>query len=77
MTRSRLAAWAFREGRSPITQAQFEQYRALLARHARQPLPWRRRLRYRLGRLLFGRVPFAPYLERERWETECRTSSLP
>lgn len=68
--------WAvgFREGRPPLSRAQFERYRTLLGRYAREPLAWRRGIRYRLGRWLCGRRPFAPYLEREHWETECRTS---
>ena len=68
-------AVAFREGRPAITPAEYARYRTLLGRYARQPLPWRRGLRYRVGRWLFGRGPFAPYLDRERWETECRTST--
>jgi SAM-dependent methyltransferase len=70
-------ALAFREGRPPIRAAEFERYRTLLAEYAREPLPWGRRLRYRLGRCLFGRGPFAPYLDRERWETACLNPSLP
>jgi len=69
-------AVAFREGRPPVAQAQFERYRRLLGQYARQPLPWQRRLRYRVGRWLCGRGPFAPYLDQERWETECRTPAL-
>jgi SAM-dependent methyltransferase len=68
-------ALAFREERPPITRLQLERYRGLLGRYARQPLPWRRRLRYQIGRWLCGRGPFAPYLERENWETQCRTPS--
>lgn len=67
-------AVAFRERHPGVTPAQFAHYRELLARHARQPLPWARALRYGLGRLVGGRRPFAPYLDRQRWETECRTS---
>jgi SAM-dependent methyltransferase len=67
-------ALAFRENRRPIRREEFERYRILLGRYARQPLPWQRRLSYRLGRLFCGGAPFGPYLERERWETECRTS---
>lgn len=70
-------ALALREGRPPISSPQFEHYRMRLQRYARQPLSWRRRARYRLGRWLCGRGPFAPYLEQERWETQCRTLSLP
>jgi SAM-dependent methyltransferase len=69
-------ALAFREGHRSLTPAQFEQYRTLLRRYAQQPLAWRRALRYRLGRWLCGRRPFAPYLDQERWETQCRTPSL-
>jgi SAM-dependent methyltransferase len=69
-------AVAFRGARPPITPAQFDRYRSLLRRYARQPLPLGRKLRYRLGRWLFGRGPFAPYLDLERWETRCRTPSL-
>jgi hypothetical protein len=35
------------------------------------PLPWGRRLRYRIGRLFFGGTIFAPYLERESWQSQC------
>jgi SAM-dependent methyltransferase len=69
-------ALAFREDRPPITPAEFAQYRTLVSRYARQPLSWKRGFRYRLGSWLFGRGPFAPYLDRERWETECRTLVL-
>jgi SAM-dependent methyltransferase len=67
-------ALAFREKAAPVTPAQFDRYRLLLRRYARQPLPLRRHWRYRLGRLLCGRGPFAPFLDQERWVTECRTS---
>jgi SAM-dependent methyltransferase len=69
-------ALAFREERAPVPSRQFEQYRQRLRLYARQPLCWRRRWRYRLGRLLCGRGPFAPFLDQERWETECRTHAL-
>jgi SAM-dependent methyltransferase len=66
-------ALAFREGRPAITSQEFEEYQHRLRRYARQPLRWKKALRYRLGRLLFGRRPFDPYLELEHWESECRT----
>jgi SAM-dependent methyltransferase len=68
-----LGVWAiaFREARPPIAQAQFDRYCQRLGLYARQPLALGRRLRYRLGRLLCGRRPFAPYLDQERWESEC------
>jgi SAM-dependent methyltransferase len=64
-------ALAFREARPPITAAEYAFYQARMHHHARMPLPWRRRLRYQLGRLLCGGGPFAPYLHRERWQTKC------
>ncbi len=67
-------AVAFREGHAPVTQPDFERYRTLVRRYAREPRAWGRTWRYRLGSWLCGRRPFAPYLDRERWETECRTS---
>src|SRR5262245_45566614 len=64
-------ALAFREGRPPITLTEYRRYQEAMAAHARMPLPWRRRLRYALGRLLCGGGPFAPYLERDAWQTQC------
>jgi SAM-dependent methyltransferase len=69
-------ALAFREQAARIRPRQYDRYRQLVERYARQPLPWRKRARYRIGRLICGRGPFAPYLDQERWETECRTPSL-
>ena len=69
-------ALAFREERPAITREQFERYRALLADYTRLPQSWSRRLRYRLAGLLCGRVPFAPYLDQQRWESECLTPLL-
>jgi SAM-dependent methyltransferase len=70
-------AVAFREGRLPITPAEFERYRALLQVWARQPLALGSRLRYQIGRWLCGRRPFSFYLEQNGWETECRTQAPP
>jgi hypothetical protein len=64
---------AFCEGRPPIVLEEFRRYRERVAAYAREPVPLGRRLRYGLGRWLCGRRPFAPYLELENWETECRT----
>jgi SAM-dependent methyltransferase len=74
-TRRPASVWglAFREGRPSITPAQFDCYRTLVGRYARQPLRASRKLRYRLGRWICGSRPFAPYLYQEHWETECRT----
>ncbi len=70
-------ALAFRAGRPAITAAEFDRYRGLLARYAHEPLPRGLRLRYQVGRWLFGRGPFAPYLDRERWETACLNPARP
>jgi SAM-dependent methyltransferase len=64
-------ALAFREERAPIRAGEYQRYLALMRRYARMPLPWPRRLRYLLGRLLSGRRPFAPFLDRERWSCQC------
>jgi SAM-dependent methyltransferase len=64
-------AVAFREGRPPITASEYRLYQCRMNEYARMPLPWHRRLYYQVGRLLCGRRPFAPYLDRERWQTEC------
>jgi SAM-dependent methyltransferase len=69
-------ALAFREDRPAITREEFERYRALIQQYNRHPLSWGRKLRYRLAGLLCGRGPFAPYLDQQRWETECRTPIL-
>ena len=39
-----------------------------MRRHAREPLPLMRRLRYQMGRWLCGSRPFAPWLQRDEWE---------
>jgi SAM-dependent methyltransferase len=70
-------ALAFRAGRAGITAEQFRRYRTLLGRYARQPLRWRRRLRYRLFDWIDRRQLCAAYLEQEHWETSCRTPVVP
>ncbi len=66
-------ALALREEADPISGAQFDEYRERLRMYARQPASWSRRLRYGLARVLCGRGPFAPYLDQEKWETQCQT----
>jgi SAM-dependent methyltransferase len=65
-------AVAFREAARLPTADDLARYRRLMAAYAREPLAWHRRLRYRLGRLLCGRRPFAPHLDREQWAIEVR-----
>lgn len=63
-------ALAFREEHPGFTPALVERYRERLGRYAREPLSPFRKLRYRLGRLLCGSRPFAPWLLREKWQLE-------
>jgi SAM-dependent methyltransferase len=65
-------AVAFREQARVPTTDDLSRYRERMAAYAREPLPWHRALRYRLGRLIAGRRPFAPHLDRDRWAVEVR-----
>lgn len=62
------------EAQAP-TPEQYETYRAKLREYAREPREWLREARYRLGRVLCGRRPFAPHLDRDRWVTEVRRAA--
>lgn len=53
-----------------ITPEQHARFLDRVQAYARQPIPWQRRLSYRLGRILFGGGLFAPYLDAERCETQ-------
>lgn len=68
-------AAAFREQARVPTEEQLAAYRHRLARYAREPLGLARRVRYGLGRLICGRRPFAPHLDRERWQTVVRRAA--
>jgi SAM-dependent methyltransferase len=72
-SRRPLHVWAaaFREQARP-TEEQFIRFKSLLAEYGKEPLPIGRKLRYLLGRVISGRRPFAPHLDRERWEVEVR-----
>jgi SAM-dependent methyltransferase len=65
-------ALAFRENYRPASREQFQQYQTRLRAYCRQPVRWKKKLRYSIGRWLFGRRPFAPYLEQDHWECQCR-----
>ena len=71
-----LGVWAiaFREGRGRISEPDYLHFQARLRHYGKMPLGWLRRLRYQLGSLLCGRRPFAPYLDRHLWGSECLTS---
>jgi SAM-dependent methyltransferase len=68
-------ALALGEDRPPISGAQLRSFQAKLHQYGGMPLPMLRRWRYQLGRLLCGRRPFAPWLDRERWH--CRVINQP
>ena len=63
-------AIAWREDAIPPTEEQFQKYQMLLNLYARERLARGRRIAYGIGRVLCGRRPFAPYLDRNRWNTE-------
>ncbi len=65
---------AFREARPAITPDEFARYQELLRRHVHMPMPWLRRLRYGVSRLLCGRRVLAPWLDREKCRSECLNS---
>jgi SAM-dependent methyltransferase len=74
-----LHVWALacRARRPAITEAQFARYQTLLAQYAHDAGDgWTRRLRYALAGLFCGRGPFAPYLDRNRWETICKNDPV-
>jgi SAM-dependent methyltransferase len=64
-------AIAFREMAPPITAELNARYRNLIMNYASEPDRWVRRWRYQLGSWLFGRRPFANYLDRNRWDSVC------
>lgn len=68
-------AAAFREEAKAPTAGQLATYQAKMEEYAKEPLGWRRRVRYGLGRLLCGRRPFAPHLDREKWKSEVRKAA--
>jgi len=67
-----LDVWALAAGpdHAPITESEHAEFRRRIALYARQSLPWSKRWRYRIGRVLCGRGPFAPYLDAEQFETQ-------
>ena len=65
-------AIAWREDAIPPTEEQFQKYQELLRVYARERLALGRRIAYAIGRVICGRRPFAPYLDRNRWKTELK-----
>src|SRR5262249_50214302 len=68
--------WALglRENYPKPTTQQWSRYQGLVGRYAHQPIAWHRLIRYQVARWFCGRRPFAPHLDRQRWETQCRIS---
>jgi SAM-dependent methyltransferase len=65
-------AAAFRERANAPTAEQYEAYKRKLNGYGKEPLGIGRRIRFGLGRVLCGRRPFAPHLDREKWKSELR-----
>ncbi len=61
---------AFREECPAVTVDQLACYETAMERYAHEPIKRRRALRYRLGSLLCGGGPFAPYLKQNSWNVE-------
>jgi SAM-dependent methyltransferase len=53
-----------------ITDDQHRQFCSRIEQYARCPLPWRNRLRYRLGQLLCGSRPFSTLLQANHFDTQ-------
>ena len=68
-------AIAFKEAAELPSEASIDAYRRRMDAYAHEPLPWHRRWRYEIGRMIAGRRPFAPHLDRDRWTIECRGKS--
>jgi SAM-dependent methyltransferase len=61
-------AVAFKNEAPKITPNHFHQFQINLNHWAKQPMAWTKKWRYRLGSWLFGKRPFAPYLERDQFK---------
>jgi hypothetical protein len=74
-----LNVWAvgFKPAHPALAMDQFHRYKTLLGHYARQASRPSRLFRYRLARFLCGRGPFAPYLDREKWETRFHSGTAP
>ncbi len=70
-------AIAFGEACPSLSAGQLERYHCLLQRYGKQPLPWRRKLRYRLIELVDRRRLCAPFLEAERWGSRVHKKTPP
>ncbi len=51
-----------------IDETHLQCYREHMQQLAHEPISWRRRLTFTLAGCLIGRGPFAPYLDRNRWD---------
>ncbi len=69
-------AAAFREAAKAPTEADYENYLGKMKELAKEPLSFRRRLMYQIGRLFCGRRPFAPYLDRDKWQSVFQQTTM-
>jgi SAM-dependent methyltransferase len=70
-------AVAFRERHPAVRPEQLDRYRQLLAVHAREPLNWLKKWRYRLAKLICGGAPLAPYLAQNSWDVRLHRDPAP
>jgi len=63
---------AFREDHPEIGDDQFVKYRNLVQQYGRQPIPWRRKLRYQLINFMDHKKICSPLLEVEHWDSSIR-----
>jgi SAM-dependent methyltransferase len=69
---SNVWAIAFGPEYPEISEARIADYHRAMRSYAKEPLPWFRRLRYQIGRLICGRRAVETWLDRERWEVQSR-----
>jgi SAM-dependent methyltransferase len=64
--------WAvgFREAAVVPSKADLADYQDRMNRYAVEPMSLLRKVRYGLGRMVAGRRPFAPYLDRTKWKMQ-------
>jgi len=72
-----LRVWAVAAGADypTFTLEQYRDYQKRLQDYAKQPLPWKKKLSYRLGKLICGGGLVGPYLQTERFETTLRAAA--
>ncbi len=71
------SVWALAAGPDypAITEQQHAEFRQRIGQLSHQPLRWDRQIRYRVGRVLCGRGPFAPFLDAEKFDTRLQRAA--